>query len=140
MRLIDSDDLINAKPEFMNEKIVRVTKYQTAKDRIYAKAWNACNSYWLNTIKNASTVDFPDWYKVYEDVKGTFERPQGECRSCRHHDPEDKRCDCGGQERQGCHFPVSDDYYCKYYERGGEDRYGVSYLHQDSITKSDTHL
>lgn len=51
--LIRRDILINSKPEFMNEKVVRDTKYQTAKDRIYAKAWNACNSCWLNTIKNA---------------------------------------------------------------------------------------
>jgi hypothetical protein len=57
--LISREALINAKPEFMNEKIVRDTKYQTSKDRIYAKAWNACNSYWLNTIKNALTVDTP---------------------------------------------------------------------------------
>lgn len=56
MRLIDADDLKNAKPEFMNEKVVRDTKYRTTKDRIYAKAWNDCNSYWLNAIKNAPTV------------------------------------------------------------------------------------
>lgn len=49
------------------------------------------------------------------------ERPHGECKSCRHRDPEDKKCDCGGQERQGCPFPVSDDYYCKYYEKSGAD-------------------
>lgn len=54
--LISRKDLINAKPEFMNEKVVRDTKYRTTKDRIYAKAWNACNRYWLNTIKNAPTV------------------------------------------------------------------------------------
>lgn len=51
--LISREALINAKPEFMNEKIVRDTKYQTSKDRIYARAWNACNSYWLNIIENA---------------------------------------------------------------------------------------
>lgn len=104
MRLGDFDDLINSKPEFMNEKVVRDTKYRTTKDRIYAKAWNACNNYWVNTIDNAPTV----------------EQPTGECRTCRHRDPEDKKCDCGGQERQGCSFPVSDDYFCKFYEKGGE--------------------
>lgn len=55
--LISRDALINTKPEFMNEKVVRDTKYQTTKDRIYAKAWNACNSYWLNTIKNVTAVE-----------------------------------------------------------------------------------
>jgi hypothetical protein len=44
-------------------------------------------------------------------------RPQGECRTCTHRDPEDKKCDCGALERQGCPFPVSDDYFCKFYER-----------------------
>ena len=43
----------------------------------------------------------------------------GKCKSCRHRDPEDKKCDCGGLERQGCPFPVSDDYFCKFYEKGG---------------------
>lgn len=41
----------------------------------------------------------------------------GTCKTCSHRDPEDKKCDCGGLERVGCQFPVSDDYYCKYYER-----------------------
>jgi hypothetical protein len=55
--LISREALINAKPEFMNEKVVRDTKYQTSKDRIYAKAWNACNSYWLDTIINALAAE-----------------------------------------------------------------------------------
>lgn len=56
----------------------------------------------------------------YKQGKKDFSR-QGECKSCRHRDPEDKKCDCGGQERQGCLFPVNDDYYCKYYKRGGAE-------------------
>lgn len=67
--LISRDDLINAKPEFRNEKVVRDTKYRTAKDRIYAKAWNACNSYWLNTIKNASTVKEQQTEEAKEDMR-----------------------------------------------------------------------
>lgn len=55
--LISRSDLLNVKPEFLNEKVVRDTKYQTTKDRVYAKAWNACNSCWLNTVKNAPTVE-----------------------------------------------------------------------------------
>lgn len=41
----------------------------------------------------------------------------GKCKTCKHRDPEDKKCDCGELERAGCPFPVSDDYYCKYYEK-----------------------
>ena len=55
------------------------------------------------------------------DAKKQFERPQGECRTCRHRDQEDKKCDCGEQKRQGCPFPVSDDYFCKFYEKGGAE-------------------
>ena len=40
-----------------------------------------------------------------------------ECKDCIHRDPEDKKCDCGQMERQGCIFPVADDYFCKYGER-----------------------
>lgn len=36
------------------------------------------------------------------------------CKDCRHRDPEDKKCDCGCFERQGCDFPVADDYFCKF--------------------------
>ena len=54
-------------------------------------------------------------------IEALEEQSQGECKSCRHRDSEDKKCDCGGLERQGCPFPVSDDYYCKYYERGEEE-------------------
>jgi len=57
----------------------------------------------------------------YEMAKAKFERPQGNCKSCRHRDPEDKKCDCGGQERQGCSFPVRDNYFCKFYEKGGAE-------------------
>ena len=54
-------------------------------------------------------------------IKALEESPQGECKSCIHRDPEDKKCDCGGIERQGCIFPVSDNYYCKYYEKDGAE-------------------
>lgn len=42
------------------------------------------------------------------------------CGECKHRDPEDKKCDCGMFERQGCIFPVADDYFCKYGERRNE--------------------
>lgn len=78
-------------------------------------------------IDNADQNDFNELAKLARAGKiNTFcmtddERPQGECKSCRHRDPEDKKCDCGEQERQGCPFPVSDDYFCKFYEKGGAE-------------------
>ena len=43
------------------------------------------------------------------------------CGECKHRDPENKKCDCGMFERQGCIFPVSDDYFCKYGERRADE-------------------
>lgn len=43
------------------------------------------------------------------------------CKDCKHRDPEDKKCDSGMLERQGCIFPVDDDYFCKYGERRNDD-------------------
>ena len=83
-------------------------------------------------IDNAPTVNL-DGYVLYGtglelvstdwlDEQLGKDRPQrGECKTCRHRDPEDKKCDCGEQERQGCPFPVSDDYFCKFYEKGGAE-------------------
>ena len=39
------------------------------------------------------------------------------CKECKHRDPEDKKCDCGGFERAGCIFAVDDDYFCSFGER-----------------------
>ena len=111
---ISREALINVKPEFMNEKVVRNTKYRTTKDRIYAKAWNACNSYWLNTIDNAPTVEYPFYREAYQTgyEEGKNERPQGEkikkkpygwvyCSECDSLlEPQDKFCwNCGADIR-----------------------------------------
>lgn len=78
--LISRENLKNAKPEFMNEKVVRDTKYQTTKDRIYAKAWNTCNSYWLNTINNAPTVEQECYITgaQWDEFMKEHKRPHGE--------------------------------------------------------------
>ncbi len=39
------------------------------------------------------------------------------CKDCKHRDPEDLKCDCGGLERAGCIFSVSDNYFCAHGER-----------------------
>ena len=73
-------------------------------------------------VEAYTETDLIDANKVgYKTARSVYERPQGECRTCKHRDPEDKKCDCGGQERQGCCFPVSDDYFCKFYEKGGAE-------------------
>ena len=65
MRLIDADKL---KEEFYNRK-------RTPDDMKYMRVPVEVV---YQFIDNAPTVEMPNWYKVYEDVKSTFERPQGE--------------------------------------------------------------
>ena len=44
--------------------------------------------------------------------------PVVRCRECKHRDPEDKRCDCGGHEWvKGKILPVKDDWFCADGER-----------------------
>lgn len=106
MRLGDLDTLRKAIEEQRKPKV-----YSEADER-----QNVIIDCILYIIDNAPTIIWCD--KTPDGLPLMDLRPQGECKSCRHRDPEDKKCDCGGQERQGCPFPVSDDYYCKYYERG----------------------
>ena len=47
--------------------------------------------------------------------------PVVRCKECRHRDPEDHKCDSGEMERQGCPFPVHDDYFCAYGEKMDEE-------------------
>ena len=48
------------------------------------------------------------------------ERPVVRCNDCRHRDPEDKKCDCGGLEHAHM-FPVADDWFCADGERKDGD-------------------
>ena len=115
-----NNDLISR--EALKEKITRGMRYAPISENEKKIIITAI----LSDIDNAPTVavnckDCDGYEAGYSAGLKDAERSQGECKSCRHRDPEDKKCDCGGQERQGCLFPVSDDYYCKYYERGGAE-------------------
>lgn len=54
---------------------------------------------------------------ILEAIPAADVVPVVRCRECRHRDPEDHKCDCGENERQGCPFRVHDDYFCAYGER-----------------------
>ena len=57
----------------------------------------------------------PDWCPI----KGVLVR----CGECKHRDPEDKRCDCGGHEWvKGKILPVKDDWFCADGERKDGER------------------
>lgn len=53
---------------------------------------------------------------IIEAIPAADVFPVVRCKDCRHRDPEDKKCDSGQTERQGCPFPVHDDYFCAYGE------------------------
>ena len=137
--LISRKALINAKPEFMNEKIVRGTKYRTTKDRVYAKAWNACNSYWLNTIDNVPTVLACRKLEQMSLVKKTESegyRMSGEdksvCRTCKYQYANDtfktEPCICVHHQSEffGIHLfpnsPMGCPQYCATEVQGGLER------------------
>ena len=61
-------------------------------------------------------IDCSNNDEIVYAVEKTY-RPLVLCKECKHRDPEDKKCDSGMLERQGCIFPVDDDYFCKYGER-----------------------
>lgn len=67
----------------------------------------------------------PQAYKASDGGEVCFQaKSVGElirCGECKHRDPEDHKCDCGEMERQGCPFPVDDNYYCAYGKRKGGD-------------------
>ena len=66
-------------------------------------------------------IEFEPYYMGNESGELCFQskqvKPLVRCKDCRHRDPEDHKCDCGGMERQGCPFKVADDYFCAYGER-----------------------
>ena len=111
MRTIDADNLANRKFAAEDVSYARVEGW-------YRNGWNDAIDTIMEDEPSVPLPDFKEGYKqAIRDGKTNFSRPHGECKTCSHRDPEDKKCDCGGLERVGCQFPVSDDYYCKYYER-----------------------
>ena len=67
-----------------------------------------------------SATEGYDWVSglktVLKRIPAADVRPVVLCKNCRHRDPEDHKCDSGETERQGCPFPVHDDYFCAYGE------------------------
>ena len=55
--LISRQDAIDAKAEFLNPNVIRETEEQTIIDGAYAKGWNACNSRWIESIRNLPSVE-----------------------------------------------------------------------------------
>lgn len=86
----------------------------------------------IDAVELAEELSERVWYKredekqavrIVKEFPTVDAVPVVRCKDCRHRDPEDHKCDCGELERQGCPFPVDDDYFCAYGERkGGEQQ------------------
>jgi len=51
--------------------------------------------------------------KAYDDGYKDRDAEIVRCKDCKHRDPEDHRCDCGGHEWvKGKIIPVNDDWFC----------------------------
>lgn len=91
-----------------------------------------------NLIDNAPTVDtytIEDIQEVRENslILGAklAQRPQGECKTCKHYKPYrntwgdtrgDGYCSIKRMTQDGeLEINVNDDFYCKYYEKGGAE-------------------
>ena len=77
----------------------------------------ACFSDWIDRYGHEHTADEMVEYQKIENLPAADVRPVVLCKDCHHRDPEDRKCDSGEMERQGCVFPVDDDYFCAYGER-----------------------
>ena len=55
--------------------------------------------------------DVDDMINAVEDYPAADVVPVVRCGECKHRDPEDKKCDCGGFEHAHM-FPVADDWFC----------------------------
>lgn len=64
--------------------------------------------------------DVDDMINAVEDYPAADVMPVVRCRDCKHRDPEDKKCDCGGLEHAHM-FPVADDWFCADGERKDGD-------------------
>ncbi len=70
---------------------------------------------WIDGSQRLDTEhDYEEVARYIEECPTVDAVPVVRCRDCRHRDPEDHKCECGEMERQGCPFPVDDDYFCKY--------------------------
>ena len=75
-----------------------------------------CFMHKMNQCKAKTKEMYCSDYQRIMDIPAADVRPVVRCKNCRHRDPEDHKCDSGEMERQGCPFPVHDDYFCAYGE------------------------
>ena len=113
MRLIDADK-IDTRPRGNNSQW---TMWRNIKE-IIDKAPTVPT---LEICKDCSSKAYENGFEAgVEASKREANNAIVRCKDCKHRDPEDRKCDCGGVERQGCTLPVSDDYFCMFGEERGD--------------------
>ena len=75
---------------------------------------------WLSDIFGIDEVECTVLNKRLNAIPAADVVPVVRCRDCKHRDPEDKKCDCGGLEHAHM-FPVADDWFCADGEREDGD-------------------
>lgn len=55
--VINRQDVLQAKQEFLNNNVVRESKARTAFERTYANGWNDCNKAWIDTIEQLPSAE-----------------------------------------------------------------------------------
>lgn len=95
----------------MKGELVEKETVTAVLERLAREKFNLSDSYqtYLSALMDADAA--------VSEIPAADVAPVVRCRECRHRDPEDRKCDCGGWERQGCQFSVQDNYFCAYGER-----------------------
>ena len=85
----------------------------------------------MNIIDNAPTVKTYCYFCGQTEHGQIEERPSGECKTCKHYKPYrntwgetrgDGYCSIKRMTQDGeLEINVNDDFYCKYYEKGGAE-------------------
>ena len=60
MDLIDRQEVIQIRPEYRNENVMRLSYVGTIAGRSYAKGWNTCLKRWLEEIEQLAPVVQPE--------------------------------------------------------------------------------
>ena len=106
--LIDRESVFRVKPEFMNEKVKRVSERRTITDRSYAKGWNACLKMWHEEIEKIPLVERKKgmWLPLIETNEfGETYQAGVFCSRCGHEtDHAQNYCpECGGDMKGDTH-------------------------------------
>lgn len=69
---VSREEVMQSKPECLNEDVERDTPTQTLIDRTYSKGWNTCLRVFLDNIKQLTSIKpVTQWHKVEDELPFT---------------------------------------------------------------------